>query len=329
MKVNPLRRLEAEISARVLGNIKPRIAISFSGGRTSAVMTKGVLEEKAHTHTVIVTFANTGQEHPATLDFIKECDDRFGFNTVWLEAVVDYEKGKGVRHKVVNYKTASRDGRPFRDCIAKYGIPNMGSPQCTTRLKENVMDSYIRSLGWKKGSFKTCIGIRADEESRVSIRAEEAGFIYPLVDKGYTKEKVIAEVRSWGFDLTIPEHLGNCTWCWKKSYRKLLTVAKNNPEFLDFPARMEKEFGRFKVTPATASPDGRRLFFRKHLDTSALLEAAKQPFEEFTDKHHIPYDERFDFGVGCGESCEVGSDERYGVEMPDEEEDFNESDFWG
>ena len=43
-------------------------------------------------------------------------------------------------------------------------------------------------------------------------------------------------------------------------------------------------------------------------------------FEEFTDKHHIPYDERFDFGVGCGESCEIGSDERYGVEVADEEE---------
>ena len=224
---------------------KPRVSISFSGGRTSAVMTELVIKELGPTHEINVLFANTGQEHPATLDFIRDCDTRLGFNTVWLEAVVNPEAGKGVRHRVVTHETASLDGRPFRDYIAK--------------------------------------------------------------------------VRSWGFDLTIPEHLGNCTWCWKKSYRKLLTVAKNNPGFLEFPAQMEEEFGMFKVTPATGSPDGRRLFFRGHRSTSDLIEEAKQSFVEFTDKHHIPYDERFDFGVGCGESCEVGSDERYGVEVPDEE----------
>lgn len=283
-------------------------------------MTDLVLQELGGSHEINVVFANTGQEHPATLDFIRDCDLMLGFNTVWLEAVVSPEQGKGVRHRIVTHKTASRDGRPFRDYIAKYGIPNMGSPQCTTRLKENVLDSYRREIGWGKGTFKTAIGIRADEMHRMSVRADEAGFIYPLITAGFTKEMVINRVRSWGFDLTIPEHLGNCTWCWKKSYRKLLTVAKNNPEFLEFPARMEREFSGFKCNPAVTSPDGRRLFFRGHRSTADLIEAARQPFEEFTDKYHIPYDERFDFGVGCGDSCEIGSDERYGVETLDEEE---------
>lgn len=146
--MNPLRKLEAEISSRVLTSLKPRISISFSGGRTSSVMTELVLKEFGSTHQIVVLFANTGQEHPATLDFVRECDARLGFGTVWLEAEVSVEKGKGVRHRVVSYETASRDGRPFRDCIAKYGIPNMGSPQCTTRLKENVMTSYLRQIGW-------------------------------------------------------------------------------------------------------------------------------------------------------------------------------------
>ena len=307
---------------------RPRIAISFSGGRTSAVMTKLLIEKYSATHELLVTFANTGQEHSATLDFVKQCDERLGFSTVWLEAVVDPEKGKGVRHKVVDYHTASRDGRPFRDYIAKYGIPNMGSPQCTTRLKENVLDSYRRSIGWATGKYDTAIGIRADEESRVSARAAEARFIYPLVGLGYTKQQVIEEVRTWGFDLTIPEHYGNCTWCWKKSYRKLLTIAKERPEFFDFPRKMEDEFGHFKVTPATTSPDGRRLFFRKHKSVADIFEDVEKPFEPFTDKHHIEYDENLDFGVGCGESCEIGSDERYGVDVADED-DFNEKEFWG
>lgn len=324
---SPLRKLEAEISARALENLKPRIAISFSGGRTSAVMTKLLLERYADTHQLLVTFANTGQEHPATLDFVRLCDERLGFGTVWLEAVVSMEKGEGVRHRVVDFHTASRDGRPFRDYIAKYGIPNMGSPQCTTRLKENVLDSYRRSVGWKTKQYDTAIGIRADEASRVSARAAEARFIYPLVELGYTKERVIEEVRTWGFDLTIPEHYGNCTWCWKKSYRKLLTLAVETPHVFDFPRAMEMEFQHFKCNPAVTSPDGRRLFFRKHKSVDDIFEDAKKPFQLFTDKHHIEYDENLDFGVGCGESCEIGSDERYGVQI--EEEDFNEDEFWG
>lgn len=297
---------------------KPRISISFSGGRTSAVMTKLALQKYSITHEIKVTFANTGQEHQETLKFIKRCDDTFRFNTIWLEAVVDPERGKGIRHRVVNYNTASRDGRPFQEYIAKYGIPNMASPQCTTRLKEDVMRSYLRSEGWLNNTFDTFIGIRADEADRQSARAKESRLVYPLIEHGWTKEKVIAEVRSWGFDLNIPEHHGNCTWCWKKSRRKLLTIAKNNPEFLDFPSRMEAEYSQHK-TKLNKSADGRRLFFRGHLSTEDLFRMAKEPFEEFTDKHALPFDENLDFGVGCGESCEIGSDERYGVKIDSEE----------
>ena len=293
------------------------LAISFSGGRTSAVMTNLILKKRGH-HNTVVTFANTGCEHPKTLEFVHQCDQRLGFKTVWLEAVVSPEKGEGIRHKVVDFQTASRDGKPFREYIAKYGIPNMGSPVCTARLKEDVMKSYLRRE-LKMTAYYSAIGIRADEADRQSIRAAEARFIYPLVELGYTKEKVIEEVRSWGFDLTIPEHYGNCVWCWKKSWRKLLTVAQERPEFLDFPLQMEKEFQNFKVTPATQSPDGKRLFFRKHREVADILtEAITGGFEPFSDKHHIEYDEALDFGVGCSSGCEIGSDERFGIDVEEE-----------
>lgn len=281
-------------------------------------MTKMLVEKHRDTHELSVTFANTGQEHPATLNFIQECDERFNLGVVWLEAEVDMTKGVGIRHKVVDYYTASRDGRPFRDVVAKYGIPNKGNPHCTGRLKEEVMVSYMRNhMGWEKGSYKSAIGIRYDEAHRASARANEHGFIYPLIDLEYTKEKVINEVRSWGFDLELPgEHYGNCVWCWKKSLRKLLTVAKKNPEQFDFPRRLEKEFSKFKVTSASGSPDGRRLFFRGHKSTEDILAMSRQPFEEFHDKFAPKSDDDpLDYGVGCGESCEIGSDERYGTNI--------------
>ena len=88
-----------------------RLAISFSGGRSSAVMTKILLEKLADSHEIIVTFANTGCEHEATLQFVRDCDMIWNFKTVWLEAVIGPE-GVGPRAKVVTFETASRNGDP-------------------------------------------------------------------------------------------------------------------------------------------------------------------------------------------------------------------------
>ena len=73
--------------------------------------------ERHHCH-----FANTGQEHEKTLEFINNCDMHFGFNTVWIEAVTHPNKKKASTAKVVNFETASRKGEPF-GVISKYGIP--------------------------------------------------------------------------------------------------------------------------------------------------------------------------------------------------------------
>jgi len=295
---------------------KPRVAISFSGGRTSAVMTKKLHEKISSTHEITTQFSNTGREDPRTLDFVHRCDQEFGWGVTWLEAEVDMTPGVGVRHRIVDYKSASRDGRPFEDYIRKYGIPNMGSPQCTTRLKENVMDSYRRSIGWMPRTFDTAIGIRADEAHRVSVRALEARFIYPLVEWGWTKDMVIKEVLSWPFDLGLKEHEGNCMDCWKKSFRKLATIAVEAPERFDWTREMEEKYGDFKVTDATRSPCGRRLFFRGHKTVDDIFNLPNKPgFKPFVDGYFPNEEDPLDFGVGCGESCEVGSDERYGVQL--------------
>jgi 3'-phosphoadenosine 5'-phosphosulfate sulfotransferase (PAPS reductase)/FAD synthetase len=136
-----------------------RLAISFSGGRTSAVMTKLLLERYRGTDTeVSVTFANTGCEHPATLEFVRKCDEVFGFGTVWMEGVTGTE-GVGMRHKVVTFETASRNGEPFQDYISKFGVPCQSHPQCTSRLKEDVMYDYRRSIGWTRGTLMKRTGV--------------------------------------------------------------------------------------------------------------------------------------------------------------------------
>lgn len=295
-----------------------RLAISFSGGRTSAFMMAMLLHREKDFSDIRITFANTGLEHPATLDFINECDKRIaGGRVVWLEAVVDPTPGVGIRHKVVSYETASRNGEPFRDYIAKYGIPNATTPNCTSRLKQDVMEHYLRGQGFFRGkalNYWTAIGIRADELDRASATHREQQLCYPLLDAGITKSAVMDYWRNQSFDLNLPgEHYGNCVTCWKKSDRKLATIARENPHMFNFMRDMEREYGLFKADGASSN-NGRRYFFRKHRTVDDIFELAKKPFHSYQDRKEqlslIPlYDPELDIGSGCSESCEVGADE--------------------
>ena len=213
-----------------------RLAISFSGGRSSAVMTRLAVQQYSATHDIVVTFANTGAEHPRTLDFVHDFEQNTGINVVWIEAEVNPEQGQGTRARVVTYETASRDGRPFEDVVAKYGVPGPGLPQCTSRLKLEPMQAYLRyDLEWTANSYQTAIGLRADEMDRINYRGLVSGqLIYPLIDAGITKGQVIAAMAREPWDLDLPgEHYGNCVTCWKKSDRKLYTIAQDDRSWFD------------------------------------------------------------------------------------------------
>lgn len=297
-----------------------KLAISFSGGRTSAVMTHRLWNRRTEWDEAIIAFANTGCEHPATLDFVHECETRFGWPVVWIEAVVQPGDGDGIRHRVVSFETASRNGEPFEEAVKKYGIFNHTAKACTSKLKELPMRSYLMEQGFSFGKAKdhdTAIGIRSDEMDRVSSKRIEQRLIYPLVDAGITKRDVAIEIKRWGFDLGIPgDHYGNCTWCWKKSLRKHLTLASESPDVFDFPKRMEEKYGTHKADRAAAAPDGRRYWFRGHRSVEQLIQlSVTEKFKPYVDdpfdhaKDVVPFDPELDVGSSCGESCEIGADE--------------------
>ena len=287
---------------------RPKLAISFSGGRTSAYMTHRILREYKDTHEIVVTFANTGLEHEKTLEFVHNCDTRMGFGTVWLEAVVDPELGKGIRHKVVDFETAARNGEPFEEVIKKYGIPFSQFPHCTTYLKVYVMQSYLRYLGWAKKDYKTAIGVRSDEIDRMSSNAERDGLFYPCVKWGVNEGQVKSFWAKQNFDLDLEQPYGNCTTCWKKSKRKLMTIAKYTPEAFNFMKRMEDEYsnGRGDITPHL-----KRSFFRKNETALDILAAAKKPFNEYRYNgfQMEMFDPELDTQSACGETCEIGADQ--------------------
>lgn len=249
--------------------MKP-LVIQFSGGRTSAFMTKFLFElwpdREKH-----VLFENTGKEDERTLEFVNECDKRWNLGVVWLEAVVHYDARKACTHKIVTFETASRNGEPYEAVIKKYGIPNLGFPHCTRELKTNVCNSYVASLGLEE--YETALGIRADEAHRINrATAKEKNLIYPLTDIIQVDQRFISDWWSGQeFELNLPHYLGNCVFCFKKSINRLVVIAKERPAELEWCDQMER---KYKDAGAGA---GDRRFFRGHRSAQDIKELASAP----------------------------------------------------
>ena len=301
---------------------RDKICISFSGGRTSAVMTDRLLREYPDKE-VIITFANTGMEHPDTLRFVDACDrELFGGKVVWLEAVVHQEHGKGNTYKVVDYETAARNGEPYRESVTKYGLFNPTNPSCTARVKIVPMRKYLKDRGFLLGknnrNYNTAIGIRADEADRISSEREKYGLVYPLIRWGVTKQQVLAKCAEWDFDLRIDEHLGNCVGCFKKSLRKLATVSIDLPEAFKVWEEMEDTFKDFKNDINKDPETGYRRMYRGNRTVSDIFkEGRKEGFRPF--RSETPTFDKLDVQGGCGESCEVYSDQQllFDIELED------------
>ena len=264
-----------------------RLFISFSGGKTSAYMAARLKEDFPD---AVVAFANTGQEHEKTLEFVHRCDEYFGLSVVWVEAVVHHGQKKSSTHRVVDYHTACRSGHLFTEMVKKYGISNRSYPHCTRELKINPLNSFIKAQ-WKSGTYHTAIGIRADEIDRVNPKFEKLRYWYPLANWGVTKADVNRFWERQPFNLEIPEHLGNCTWCWKKSDRKLMAVMDYDPAIFNVPDRIEKE------NPHAGAGEGPRVFFRQRRSVEDLRKLHKSGgVTPFKDEH-----------FGCKETCEAFS----------------------
>jgi len=284
------------------------LLISFSGGRTSAYMTYWLLKHKRNDFDEIkVVFANTGQEHEETLKFVDRCDTEFNFNVIWVEAKVFQNERKGTSFNIVDFKTASRNGEPYEDMIKKYGIPNKTHPICTRELKLRPIQAYLKQIGWKKRNYQTALGIRCDEVERISSRCVADKIIYPLiefipVDKTFINDWWLNQ----SFNLFLPEHKGNCTWCWKKSKRKLLTLAAEDPNIFNFPLAMEEKYGYVgaEFSKNNEIKHKKRVFFRENKSTKDILLESKLPFIKFTDKNY-QFNIDMDSPNGCTESCEI------------------------
>lgn len=211
-------------------SVRPAVA-GISGGETSGMMA-ALLPPSA-----VLSFQNTGKEHPRTYDFLERLGDALGREIVWLEYRPPRRRGdppSAAGFERVTPSTASRDGAPFvalmeainayRAEIGKGPIaPWWRSRLCTTYMKTRLSRRFVESLGWSE--YDELVGLRADEPGRVSrLRTgvpSRIGRHAPLSDAGVTKADVRAFWDSQTFQLGLPPHLGNCTGCFLKDQADL------------------------------------------------------------------------------------------------------------
>ena len=216
------------------------IQVSFSGGRSSAMMAKIMLDNYAKDE-LLFTFANTGKEMPETLDFVHECDIRWGLGVIWIEYCPTN------KFKVVDYESSSRNGEPFEALIEKRSyLPNRVTRFCSTELKVRPMAKYIRSLGIDY--WDAAIGIRKDEPNRYhrmksAKKKDRWEYIFPLWDFNVTKFQVDAFWKQQGFDLAIHSNLGNCDFCFMKGLNKKIAQARLMNDRLQWWIDMEAKIG--------------------------------------------------------------------------------------
>lgn len=209
--------------------------ISFSGGRTSAYMLWRVLQSNdGLPEDTVVCFANTGKEEEATLEFVRDCGERWGVPIAWVEYV------SGGDFILTSFETASRDGQPFEALIRdRQYLPNPVTRFCTAELKILTAARYLRASGWDE--WDNMIGMRADEPRRVAkVRANPSGGTkgvdrrVPLADAGIGVRDVLAFWQTQPFDLGLPTvngkamH-GNCDLCFLKPPAQRLSLIREKP----------------------------------------------------------------------------------------------------
>ena len=232
--------------------------ISFSGGRTSGYMLKqivnaydGKLPKDLH-----IVFANTGKEMPQTLDFIKDCADKWDVHIHWIE-LYDVDDSKDdeqpfiFKYKLTDYDNASRNGEPFEKLIEHYGkLPNATNRFCTYLLKQKAIVWFERMMGYK--DIDQVIGLRADEPRRVyRIKDRKSNTFYhtPLYEAKVTQKDIQTFWKQSNFDLNLlatDKHtlFGNCDMCFLKGKSQLLEMMKHREDLADWWIEKEKQTGK-------------------------------------------------------------------------------------
>lgn len=244
--------------------------VSFSGGRTSAYMLHETLKaNNGLPEDGFVIFSNTGKEVEETLQFVKDCETFWNVPITWLEYISE-KPG----YKVVNFETASRDGKPFEDLIVKKNyLPNPLARFCTEELKVKIITKFMKDKGIE--DFVTFVGIRADEPRRVAkMKINKDIKETPLATAKIGINHILQFWANQDFDLNLKSVngnsiLGNCDLCFLKKANHKLSLIQDNPDRAIWWINMENKVNaKFNIG---------------HPDYNSMVQYSKKQIDMFSD----------------------------------------------
>jgi len=282
------------------------IFCSVSAGYSSVFMAIKI-KEWYPDHNIIFAMANTSKENIESLHFMNECDKYFKLNLTWIEAKINQEKGKGTDLKIVNFEDLKTKGELFIDGIKKYGIPCKINKWCNRELKLAPLKKYADSV-FGLNNYSIAVGIRADEIDRIGVNYKNNNTFYPLMLNKFTTTD---RNRFWSkqpIKLNIPAYKGNCDLCFEKSFRKLMTIIVENPEYSIWWDIAEDIYGKIAIDGKDSynayAENGGMNFFRQNISMKQIIKMSKKPFSKATDEY-IYENELFDSEDDCGGGCTV------------------------
>lgn len=139
--------------------------VSDSGGRSSKFLAK-IMLDKFGKDNVDFIFMDTGEEHEETYKFIRSCNKAFKLDLTCLRGDFSLPLGSGVGYSVVSIDDIKPDSKPFKEMMAKYGVPYIGGMFCTDRMKLKPYKKYCDKT-YGKNNYETWLGVRFDEPKRL------------------------------------------------------------------------------------------------------------------------------------------------------------------
>ncbi len=226
--------------------------LNVSGGKDSTALLLWAMERDIEFQPV---FADTGNEHPATLDYVRDLPRRTGCPEItWVQAdfgdsflgrrkrLPEKWRRDGVPEMRIQEALAALQptGNPFLDlCILKGRFPSTRARFCSEELKHKAVHTEI-IIPLLDDGFETVsmLGIRADESPARAgmLHLEDMGdgrWIYrPLLD--WTVEEVFSIHRRHGVEPNPLYRLGcsrvGCMPCIHETKGGIRNIAKRFPE---------------------------------------------------------------------------------------------------
>ena len=274
--------------------------VSFSGGRTSAYMVHLIerMRREGTIDNVHYVFMDTGAEHPKTYEFVKKCAEHFKIKLTCLRAVMTPAfEGTGIRYKEIDIDDCKFDMEPWVDLLTCYHAPKITMPNCTTSMKTNPYDAWVKDNFGHPSNTVTWLGIRIDEPRRLR---EKKNIRYLAEISQMDKQDIIGWWGDMPFDLEMDtNHLGNCVFCVKKATNKLALAARDEPELYKQFTTMLNETNIRMTKGQIERNDNPRGMYRDYMTLEQIVEA----YADVDRDRMIARQNRSE--NACSESCEV------------------------